>query len=118
MRPVVLPGEKMNVRIVKVGEGPTQGIGYLDDGTMVVVEHARGMVGQQIELAVTSTLQTSAGSMIFGRMTTAEKSPLAPSATSSDEPAAATTATAPATDKSTLPQPGSHRASGRNPRRG
>ena len=72
------------------GEGPTQGIGYLDDGTMVVVEHARGMVGQQIELAVTSTLQTSAGSMIFGRMATAEKSPpLAPSAASSDEQHAA-----------------------------
>lgn len=67
MRPVVLPGEHMTVRIVKPGEGPTQGVGYLDDGTMVVVEGGRAHIGHDIDLAVTSTLQTSAGRMIFGR---------------------------------------------------
>ncbi len=68
MRPVVLPGERLAVRIVKPGEGPAQGVGYLDDGTMVVVDQARDSVNQDIELEVTSTLQTSAGRMIFGRI--------------------------------------------------
>lgn len=67
MRPVVLPGEHMNVRIVKPGESPTQGVGYLEDGTMVVVEFGRDHIGEEIQLVVTSTLQTSAGRMIFGR---------------------------------------------------
>jgi len=67
LRPVVLPGEPMQVKIVKAGEGPTQGVGYLDDGTMVVVEHARDHIGQELEATVTSTLQTSAGRMIFAR---------------------------------------------------
>jgi uncharacterized protein YacL len=67
MRPVVLPGEAMQVKIVKPGEGASQGVGYLDDGTMVVVENARQMIGEEVELTVTSTLQTSAGRMIFGR---------------------------------------------------
>ena len=119
MRPVVLPGETMNVRIVKAGEGSTQGIGYLDDGSMVVVEHGRGMIGRQIELAVTSTLQTSSGNMIFGRLLAAEKSPpLTPSAISSDEHATAITPAALAADKSSFPRSSSRRSSGRNPRRG
>lgn len=67
MRPVVLPGEQMTVRIVKAGENPTQGVGYLDDGTMVVVENARQCVNKEVAITVTSTLQTSAGRMIFGR---------------------------------------------------
>ncbi|MCC7146772.1 MAG: PIN domain nuclease [Phycisphaeraceae bacterium] len=67
MRPVALPGEGLRVRIVKPGEGPGQGVGYLEDGTMVVIEDARGMVGQEIEVVVTSSIQTSAGRMIFGR---------------------------------------------------
>jgi uncharacterized protein YacL len=67
LRPVVLPGEAMRVKIVKAGESPNQGVGYLDDGTMVVVESARAMMGQEVDLVVTSTLQTSAGRMIFGR---------------------------------------------------
>lgn len=67
LRPVVLPGENMRVQIVKHGEGATQGVGYLEDGTMVVVEGARHHMGQDIELTVTSMLQTSAGRMIFGR---------------------------------------------------
>jgi uncharacterized protein YacL len=65
---VVLPGERMHVRLVKGGEEPGQGVGYLDDGTMVVVEHGKSHVNEEVEFTVTSALQTSAGRMIFGRM--------------------------------------------------
>jgi uncharacterized protein YacL len=68
MKPVVLPGEQMTVRIIKAGEEPGQGVGYLDDGTMVVVEQGRQRVGDTVTIAVTSALQTSAGRMIFGRI--------------------------------------------------
>jgi len=67
MRPIVLPGEHMTVKLVKPGESPTQGVGYLEDGTMVVVENGRSHLDHQVDLVVTSTLQTSAGRMIFGR---------------------------------------------------
>ncbi|HSV27796.1 MAG TPA: hypothetical protein VLH60_07875 [Sedimentisphaerales bacterium] len=67
LKPIVLPGEPMEVKIIKAGEEMTQGIGYLDDGTMVVVENARDRIGETILLTVTSSLQTSAGRMIFGR---------------------------------------------------
>lgn len=67
MKPVVLPGETMSVKIMKPGESANQGVGYLEDGTMVVVEQARSQVGQVIDLTVTSMLQTSAGRMIFGK---------------------------------------------------
>ncbi len=67
LRPVVLPGERMQVQLIKSGEGPEQGVGYLDDGTMVVVEEGREKIGQSLEVVVTSVLQTSAGRMIFGR---------------------------------------------------
>lgn len=67
MRPVVLPGEHLSVKLMKPGENPSQGVGYLDDGTMVVVEDGKSHIGQQVDLVVTSTLQTSAGRMIFGR---------------------------------------------------
>jgi uncharacterized protein YacL len=67
LKPVVLPGESMKVRVVKPGEGPTQGVGYLEDGTMVVVEGARDKIGMEVELVVTNALQTAAGKMIFGR---------------------------------------------------
>jgi uncharacterized protein YacL len=69
LRPVVLPGELMTVKIIKPGEGPNQGVGYLDDGTMIVVESARDRIGQDVALSVTSVLQTAAGRMIFGRLT-------------------------------------------------
>lgn len=68
MRPVFLPGEPLSVKIVKPGESPNQGVGYLEDGTMVVVEHARDRIGQDVALSVTSSLQTSAGRMIFGKL--------------------------------------------------
>ena len=67
LRPVVLPGEVMTVKLVKPGENPAQGVGYLDDGTMVVVENGRDFLQREVDLVVTSTLQTSAGRMIFGR---------------------------------------------------
>jgi uncharacterized protein YacL len=73
LRPVVLPGEQLSVRVVKPGESASQGVGYLDDGTMVVVENARDRVGQDIVLTVTSSLQTSAGRMIFGRLATEDR---------------------------------------------
>lgn len=67
LRPVVLPGERMVVRIVKAGEEAGQGVGYLDDGTMVVVEQGREHMNQEVEFLVTKLHQTSAGRMIFGR---------------------------------------------------
>jgi len=67
LKVVALPGETMRVRIVKPGEEADQGIGYLDDGTMIVVEGARNKIGRDVVLSVTSSLQTSAGKMIFGR---------------------------------------------------
>ncbi len=67
LKPVVLPGELMTIKVIKNGEEPHQGIGYLDDGTMVVIEGARDMMGQMIDISVTSSLQTSAGRMIFGK---------------------------------------------------
>ena len=68
LRPIVLPGEPMTVKIIKPGEGAAQGVGYLADGTMVVVENARNLIGSDVDLVVTSMLQTSAGRMIFGRL--------------------------------------------------
>ena len=68
LKPIVLPGETLAVKITKPGEESGQGVGYLDDGTMVVVEQARDYIGQEIVISVTSVLQTSAGRMIFGRI--------------------------------------------------
>jgi len=67
LKPVFLPGEHVEVRLVKPGEEPGQGVGYLDDGTMVVVESGREHVHEQVSISVTSVLQTSAGRMVFGR---------------------------------------------------
>ncbi|MCP2604960.1 TRAM domain-containing protein [Candidatus Aminicenantes bacterium AH-873-B07] len=67
LKPVVLPGETMKVYILKEGKEKDQGVAYLDDGTMVVVDNSRKKIGQNIEITVTSVLQTTAGKMIFGR---------------------------------------------------
>ena len=67
LKPVVLPGELMKVFILKEGKEYNQGVAYLDDGTMVVVDNARKMIGKTIDVVVTSVLQTTAGKMIFGR---------------------------------------------------
>jgi uncharacterized protein YacL len=67
LKPVVLPGEKMKLVVIKEGKDPGQGIGYLDDGTMVVVDSGKRWVGEKIEVTVTSVLQTPAGRMIFAK---------------------------------------------------
>ncbi len=67
LKPIFLPGESFEVRVVKQGEEAGQGIGYLEDGTMVVVEGGRDYVDKQVEAHVTSVLQTSAGRMVFSR---------------------------------------------------
>ena len=68
MKPIAVSGEEMTIRIVKEGKESGQGIGYLDDGTMVVVEQAYKYKGQLVDLVVVSVLQTSAGRMIFGKL--------------------------------------------------
>ncbi|WP_096186191.1 PIN/TRAM domain-containing protein [Evansella halocellulosilytica] len=73
VKPVVLPGEEMNVQVIKDGKEQNQGIAYLDDGTMIVVEEGRNYIGKEIEVIVTSVLQTSAGRMIFAKPKLLEK---------------------------------------------
>jgi uncharacterized protein YacL len=68
LKPVVLPGEAMRVFILKEGKEYNQGVAYLDDGTMVVVDNARRLIGRNADISVTSVLQTTAGKMIFGRI--------------------------------------------------
>jgi len=67
LKPIVLPGEIMKVFILKEGKEYNQGVAYLDDGTMVVVDNARKMIGKTVDISVTSVLQTTAGKMIFGK---------------------------------------------------
>jgi len=135
LRPVVLPGEALEVRLIKVGENPTQGVGYLEDGTMIVVENGREHLGQEIELTVTSTIQTSAGRMIFGRFDRLavpsgftrvpdDEDPLAPSQQAPAEPPvevamAESGTTKPAPQPQTRNNPSSRprSSSARNPRR-
>jgi uncharacterized protein YacL len=80
LKPVVLPGEFMKVFILKEGKEYNQGVAYLDDGTMVVVDNARRMISKNIDIVVTSVLQTTAGKMIFGRYLEAQGSVSLPSA--------------------------------------
>ncbi|MEM9418810.1 MAG: PIN/TRAM domain-containing protein [Planctomycetota bacterium] len=129
LRPVVLPGEHLHVKLVKPGESGTQGVGYLDDGTMVVVEGGRTHLGHQCDVIVTSTLQTSAGRMIFGRFAHEDdpedenEEAQAASPESSEQPpsgpqpvaSAPTKPTAPPTPSKTSPRAPATR---RNPRRG
>jgi uncharacterized protein YacL len=68
LKPVFLPGERIDVRVIKAGEEPGQGVGYLEDGTMVVIESGREHINQTVAVAVTSVLQTSAGRMVFGKV--------------------------------------------------
>ncbi len=75
LRPVVLPGEPMDVRVSKEGKEYNQGIAYLDDGTMVVIDNSRHLIGQAVKVIVTSVLQTSAGRMIFAKLEETDKGP-------------------------------------------
>ena len=68
VKPVVLPGEIMRVFLIKDGKEPGQAVGYLEDGTMIVVDNSRRLIGKNVDVVVTSVLQTSAGRMIFGRL--------------------------------------------------
>jgi uncharacterized protein YacL len=68
LRPVMLPGERLDVRLVKEGKEHDQAIGYLDDGTMIVVDHAKKFLGQSLSVEVTSVIQTAAGRMIFAKL--------------------------------------------------
>ncbi len=67
LRPVVLQGEKLTIKVIRTGESAGQGVGYLEDGTMVVAEECSSRIGQEVELMVTNVLQTSSGRLIFGR---------------------------------------------------
>ena len=73
VKPVVLPGEELTVQVIKDGKEYHQGVAYLDDGTMIVVEEGREYIGKRIEVLVTSVLQTSAGRMIFAKPKLLEK---------------------------------------------
>ncbi len=68
LKPVVFPGEHMQIKLIREGKEHNQAVGYLDDGTMVVVEDARRLIGQEVKVAVTSVLQTQAGRMIFTKL--------------------------------------------------
>jgi len=68
LKPNVIPGERMRLRVMKQGEQAGQGVGYLDDGTMIVVEDGAQWIGQDVSITVTSSMQTSAGRLIFGRV--------------------------------------------------
>lgn len=86
LKPIVLPGEGMRVFILKEGKEHSQGVAYLDDGTMVVVDNARKLIGKTIDISVTSVLQTTAGKMIFGRYEE-PREPRPPAPTSAPAPA-------------------------------
>jgi uncharacterized protein YacL len=68
LKPVVLPGEEMPVTVIKEGKEQNQGVAYLDDGTMIVIEDGRRHIGEHLSVIVTSVLQTVAGKMIFARI--------------------------------------------------
>lgn len=68
LRPVLLPGEEMRVQVLREGKEPGQGVGYLDDGTMIIVDNGKRHIGETIDVVVTTVLQTSAGRMIFTRV--------------------------------------------------
>jgi uncharacterized protein YacL len=68
VKPVVLPGESLSVQVIKEGKERNQGVGYLDDGTMIVVDNAREQLGERLDVLVTSVIQTNAGKMIFASL--------------------------------------------------
>jgi len=126
LKPVVLPGEIMKVFILKEGKEYNQGVAYLDDGTMVVVDNARRMISKTIDVVVTSVLQTTAGKMIFGRHiepgspVPPPAPPAAPAPTSAPAPAGALAQTQPkqngAVTPSAAPAPGDKDDANRRPR--
>jgi len=73
VKPMLVAGEELNVQIVREGKEPGQGVSFLDDGTMIVVENGKRYVGEMVGIVVTTVLQTSAGRMIFARLKEAEE---------------------------------------------
>jgi uncharacterized protein YacL len=67
LKPRYIPGERLRIKVIKEGEAPGQGVGYLDDGTMVICEQTSHLIGKDVDCIVTSVLQSSAGRMIFSR---------------------------------------------------
>ncbi len=102
LRPVVLPGEMIEVKPIKEGKEPSQSVGYLDDGTMVVVENGRMLIGQTIRVVVTSVLQTAAGRMVFAR---AEGSTTASAGSERREPLGRGVTVHPVSEPSTTTRP-------------
>ncbi|MBI5643354.1 MAG: TRAM domain-containing protein, partial [Deltaproteobacteria bacterium] len=76
LKPVVLPGEIMNILVLKEGKEHNQGVGYLEDGTMVVIDNAREHLGKMIDVSITSVLQTTGGRMIFSKVREESKRPV------------------------------------------
>ena len=72
LKSALAPGETLNVKILKEGKEMSQGIAYMDDGTMIVVDHAKRFVGKKVAVTVSSVLQTSAGRMIFAKLVSKE----------------------------------------------
>jgi uncharacterized protein YacL len=70
LKPAILPGESLSLRIVREGKEKDQGVGYLNDGTMVVVNHAQSLIGQQVQVQVNTLLQTGAGIIVFADVKT------------------------------------------------
>jgi uncharacterized protein YacL len=98
LKPVVLPGEIMKVFILKEGKEYNQGVAYLDDGTMVVVDNARRQISKTVDVSVTSVLQTTAGKMIFGRYDERNQ-PASSAQLPSDKPVSAPRPAGPRVDK-------------------
>ena len=68
LRPVILPGEHMNIKVIKEGKDEDQGVGYLDDGTMVVIDNGKKHINKVVNLIITSVIQTPTGRMIFSKV--------------------------------------------------
>lgn len=116
MKPSVIPGEEVTLALIKPGEQPTQGVGYLEDGTMVVAENGAPYVGKNVTIAVTSSLQTSAGRLIFGRVRE-DGQPPSEGATDAPPRTEAAPVQPPAPEAPARSAPARPLRGGRNPRR-
>ncbi|MDB5185560.1 MAG: pin/tram domain protein, partial [Candidatus Saccharibacteria bacterium] len=74
LRPVALPGDRKTVKILQKGSNPKQGVGYMEDGTMIVVDNGSHLIDRTVEIEVTRMHQTESGKMLFGRLTSAKNS--------------------------------------------
>lgn len=120
LKPSAITGEGLSISVVRKGEQPGQGIGYLEDGTMIVIEDGERAIGSEVEITVTGSMQTSAGRLIFGRIAPGETPATAPQPMAPREPAAiapAPVAAAPPTPSGSLRSDVPARSM-RNPRRG